>query len=196
MTAAEPARRRASEIFAGHGGRAWLAGAFLLVAEILIQTDVISRFIVPPPSEIIGSFYRVITKEHVLTRFLLTAAECLTAGAMITVFGIAGGVLMHRFKLLQQACETWVAAMASAPVVLMYPLFMVIFGRNAWTIIMIGFIAALPPVILKTIEGIAGTRKVLVNVGQELQSDADPAVLEDPVSRRRCRPFSSAYGSG
>ena len=38
---------------------------------------------------------------------------------MITVFGVAGGVLMHRFKLLQQACETWVAAMASAPVVLM-----------------------------------------------------------------------------
>ena len=139
---------------------------FLLVAEILIQIGVVSRYIVPPPSEIMGSFYRVITKEHVFTRFLLTAAECLTAGAMITVFGIAGGVLMHRFKLLQQACETWVAAMASAPVVLMYPLFMVIFGRNAWTIIMIGFIAALPPVILKTIEGIAGTRKVLVNVGR------------------------------
>jgi NitT/TauT family transport system permease protein len=43
---------------------------------------------------------------------------------------------------------------------------MVIFGRNVWTIIMIGFIAALPPVILKTIEGISGTRKVLVDVGR------------------------------
>jgi len=88
--------------------------AFLLVAEILIQTGAISRFIVPPPSEIIGSFYRIITQEHVFSRFLLTAGECLTAGVMITVFGVAGGVLMHRFKLLQQACETWVAAMASA----------------------------------------------------------------------------------
>jgi NitT/TauT family transport system permease protein len=139
---------------------------FLLVAEILIQAGAISRFIVPPPSEIIGSFYRIITQEHVFSRFLLTAGECLTAGVMISVFGVAGGVLMHRFKLLQQACETWVAAMASAPVVLMYPLFMVIFGRNVWTIIMMGFVAALPPVILKTIEGIAGTRKVLVNVGR------------------------------
>jgi NitT/TauT family transport system permease protein len=140
--------------------------AFFLAAELLIQTGVINRFIVPPPSEISGSFYRLITQEHVFNRFLFTAAECLTAGVMLTVFGVAGGVLMHRFKLLQQACETWVAAMASAPVVLCYPLFMVIFGRNAWTIIMMGFIAALPPVILKTIEGIAGTRKVLVNVGR------------------------------
>jgi NitT/TauT family transport system permease protein len=85
---------------------------------------------------------------------------------MLTVFGIAGGVLMHRVKLLQQACETWVAAMAAAPLVLAYPLFMVIFGRNAWTIIMMGFFAALPPVILKTVEGMASTRKVLVNVGR------------------------------
>ena len=93
---------------------------------------------------------------------------------MLTVFGIASGVLMHRFKLLQQACETWVAALASAPIVLMYPLFLVIFGRNAWTIIMMGFVAALPPVILKTIEGISGTRKVLVNVGQAASISPPP----------------------
>ena len=142
-----------------------LVGA-LLIAEALIQLNVISRFIVPPPSEIAASFGRVIVEEHVFTRFLLTLGECLTAGVMLTVFGIAGGVLMHRFRLLQQACETWVAAMAAAPLVLAYPLFMVIFGRNAWTIIMMGFFAALPPVILKTIEGMATTRKVLVNVGR------------------------------
>ena len=140
--------------------------AILLVVELLIQFNFISRFIVPPPSEIVASFGRVIVEEHVFSRFLLTLSECLTAGVMLTVFGIAGGVLMHRIKLLQQACETWVAAMAAAPLVLAYPLFMVIFGRNAWTIIMMGFFAALPPVILKTIEGMANTRKVLVNVGR------------------------------
>ena len=139
---------------------------FLLSVELLIRIDIISRFIVPPPSEIFASFWRVIVEEHVFRRFLLTATECLTAGVMITVIGVATGVLMHRHKLLQDACETWVAGLAAAPVVLAYPLFMVIFGRNAWTIIMIGFVAALPPVILKTIEGMAGTRKVLVNVGR------------------------------
>jgi NitT/TauT family transport system permease protein len=139
---------------------------FLLVFELLIRTDAISRYIVPPPSEIAASFWRVIVEEHVFRRFVLTATECLTAGVMITVIGVASGVLMHRYKLLQDACETWVAGLAAAPVVLAYPLFMVIFGRNAWTIIMIGFVAALPPVILKTIEGMASTRKVLVNVGR------------------------------
>ena len=59
--------------------------------------------------------------------------------------------------------------MASAPIVLMYPLFLVIFGRSARTIIMMGFVAGLPPVILKTIEGLAGTRRVLINVGRSFK---------------------------
>ena len=35
------------------------------------------------------------------------------AGIMLTVVGVAIGVAMHRFNLLRQACETWVAAVAS-----------------------------------------------------------------------------------
>jgi NitT/TauT family transport system permease protein len=171
MTAA-PARRSSLEGLAPAAVGFGSLLAFFIAVEILIQAGVLNRFIVPPPSEIIGSFYRIITEEHVFHRFLVTAGECLIAGIMLTVFGVAGGVLMHRFRLLQQACETWVAALASAPFVLMYPLFLVIFGRNAWTIIMMGFVSALPPVILKTIEGLSGTRKVLVNVGKSFNLSA------------------------
>lgn len=136
------------------------------ILELLIRGGAINRFIVPPPSEIILSFERIIVEEDVFQRFLLTAGECLAASVMLTVVGVTLGVVMHRITLFRRACETWVAALASAPFVLMYPLFMVIFGRNALTIIMMGFVAAVPPVILKTIEGISGTRRVLLDVGR------------------------------
>lgn len=140
--------------------------AFFVVIEALIRLGLINRYVVPPPSEIVESLYGIVVHEHVLRRFLLTAGECLAAGVSITVLGIAGGVLLHRFNLLRRACETWVAALAAAPIVLAYPLFMVLFGRNAWTIVIIGVIAGLPPVTLKTLEGISGTRRVLINVGK------------------------------
>ena len=146
--------------------------AFLLVIEALIRLGLLNRFIIPPPSEIIASFGRLFLEENIVHRFFFTAGECLIAGVMVTICGIGIGVVMQRFNLLQRACETWVAAFASAPLVLTYPLFMVIFGRNAWTIIMMGFLSALPPVILKTIEGISGTRKVLVNVGRSFNLTA------------------------
>jgi ABC-type nitrate/sulfonate/bicarbonate transport system permease component len=166
VNAAAPARREPLAGYAPAAVGLLSAIAVFCVLEGLIRAGVISEYIMPPPSHVLAAFGRVITEEHIVRRFFLTIGECLTTGVMITVFGVAGGVLLHRYRLLQQAVETWVAALAAAPVVLAYPLFMVIFGRNAWTIIMIGFVAALPPVILKTIEGIAGTRKVLINVGK------------------------------
>ncbi|HXX06630.1 MAG TPA: ABC transporter permease subunit [Pseudolabrys sp.] len=146
--------------------------AFVLIVEALLRVGALNRFIIPLPSEIIVSFGRLFLEEHIVHRFLVTAGECLIAGVMVTLCGVTVGVLMQRFKLFQQACETWVAAFASAPLVLTYPLFMVIFGRNAWTIIMMGFLSALPPVILKTIEGISSTRKVLVDVGRSFKLTA------------------------
>ena len=141
----------------------------VVTIEMLIKAGLINRFIVPLPSEIARSFERIILEEDVPARFLLTCTEALIASLMLSVVGIFFGVLLHLLKLLRLATETWIAAMASAPLVLMYPLFLVIFGRSAWTIIMIGFVAALPPVILKTLEGLAETRQVLIDVGRSFK---------------------------
>jgi NitT/TauT family transport system permease protein len=140
--------------------------AFVGVVELLIRVGLVNRFIVPMPSDIIAAFPRVIVEEHVLSRFLLTAAEALSASILVTVFGVAGGVMLYRYQLLRRATETWVAAIAAAPLVLMYPLYLVIFGRSALTIVMMGFTAGLAPVILKTLEGLSATRRVLINVGR------------------------------
>ena len=93
----------------------------------------------------------------------------LWASLLLAVVGIALGALLYRFRSLRLAFETWVGALAAAPIVLMYPLFLVIFGRSTTTIVMIGFAAGLAPVILKTVEGLAGTRQVLIDVGRSFK---------------------------
>jgi NitT/TauT family transport system permease protein len=140
--------------------------ALVAAVEALVRIGAINPFIVPKPTEVVMSFERIVIEENILPRFFLTCTEALTASLMLSVVGIALGVLLHRVRIVRLATETWVAAFASAPLVLMYPLFLVIFGRSAWTIIMIAFVAALPPVILKTLEGLSGTRGVLINVGR------------------------------
>jgi NitT/TauT family transport system permease protein len=160
-TSALTARRWAPPII-GFGSLVFTLAA----VEILIRLGAINRFIVPLPSEIVESFGRVVVDEDIFHRFLLTAWESLAAGVLLTVFGVAIGTLLHRVRLIRLACENWVAAMASAPLVLAYPLFLVLFGRSALTIIMLAFLSGLPPVILKTIEGLSATRRVLINVGR------------------------------
>jgi len=143
--------------------------AVIAIVELLIRARVINPHIVPLPSQILGAIPRIIADEHVLDRFWQTTQEFAWASLLLAAAGIGGGVLLHRFRLLRAACETWIGALAAAPVVLMYPLFLVIFGRSATTIVMIGFAAGLAPVMLKTLEGLAGTRTVLIDVGRSFR---------------------------
>ena len=140
----------------------------MILLEIAIRGGLVSPFVIPLPSDVALAFERVVLEEDVLRRFLVTAGEALAACLMLAVVGITAGVLLYHVRLLRLAIETWVASLAAAPLVLMYPLFLVVFGRNAWAIIMIGFATALPPVILKTLEGFSGTKTVLINVGRVL----------------------------
>jgi NitT/TauT family transport system permease protein len=154
------------------------AVAVLLVLELLIDADWVNAYLVPPPSAVLLSFGRMITEEHIAERFLLTAAEALGTGLLLVAVGIPLGLLLHRFPLIRRATETWVAAYASAPLVLAYPLFLVIFGRSALTIVMIGFFAGLAPVILKTLEGLTGIRPVLIDVSRSFRlSPAAPTIF-------------------
>lgn len=142
------------------------AGAAL---QALIVGDVISRYVVPPPSDVFAAFERIIVEEYVPARFLLTSAETFAAGVLILAVGVPIGFWLYHSQLLRRAFEPWVAAWAAAPLVLAYPLFLVLFGRSSVTIVIMGFAAGVAPVILKTVEGLVATRAVLIDVGRSLR---------------------------
>src|SRR5260370_24147440 len=119
--------------------------AFIALVELLIRVGVINRFIVPMPSDIIAAFPRVIVEEHVVQRFLLTAGEALSASILVTIFGVGGGVLLYRYHLLRLATAAWVAAVAAAPLGLVFPPLLRVFARRAPPLVLIGFTRAAAP---------------------------------------------------
>lgn len=161
--------------------------ALLALVQVLILADVISAYVVPLPSEVAVSLWRLVVEEHVLARFLLTTGEALAAGALVLLVGLSVGLVLHRSPRMRAAFEPWVGALAAAPLVLAYPLFLVLFGRSPLTIIVIGFASGVAPVVLKTVEGFASTRRVLIDVGrsfrlspaQEFRCILLPAALPD-----------------
>src|SRR5688572_6191510 len=138
----------------------------VILIEIAIRLGLINEFIVPPPTEVISAFPNIITEHRIFSRFLDTAYEVAIASILVAMFGIGGGILLYKIRTLRLAIETWVAAMAAAPTVLTYPLFLTIFGRGATMIIVMAFITGLAPVTLKTLEGLSTIRGVLIDVGR------------------------------
>lgn len=150
---------------------AWLArlcvlAGLLALWELAAAHGWVSAFIAPPPSEIAASFEMLFVQEGLAGAFLRTFIEALAAASIGSVLGICVGFLLHRYKIAGRAYTDWVAAMASAPLVLLYPIFLVVFGRNSATIVAMGVVGCLPPIILKAKEGLDGVRPVLLNVGR------------------------------
>jgi len=121
MTAPAIARSRAAPAALGLG----TLMIAVLAVEVLIRAGVINRFIVPLPSQVALAFGRVITEEDLGERFRLTFLEAFTAGVMITVVGVGARHPALSREPAAPGDRNLVAALASAPTVLMYPLFLV-----------------------------------------------------------------------
>ncbi len=124
----------------------------------------IDVFTVPPPLDIMASVPELFHEEALAQRFATTFLEVFAATALAVSFGVPLGWLLHRSKRAGAAFEAWVASAAAAPLVLLYPLFLVLIGRNWTTIMIMGAVAGLPAMVLKTKEGFDNIRPVLIQV--------------------------------
>ena len=139
------------------------------ILELLLKIGVVNKYIVPFPSDVIMSLERIIMEENVLGRARETAFEMFVSCIAVIIVGVPIGAALYRYRSLRRAISDWVAAMAAAPLVLAFPLFLVLFGRSSLTIIVMSVITGLAPIIIKTTEGLLSVRPVLMNVGRSLK---------------------------
>lgn len=140
-------------------------GVLCLIAEMLVSGGMISPLVLARPSDVALAVVKLIREEGLITAFLATFAVTLAAAVTATAIGIPAGFLLYRFRSFGRAYESWLAALFAAPLVLLYPLFLVIFGRNFITIFVMGTITGTIPIILNTRVGLASVPRSLVNVG-------------------------------
>lgn len=143
-------------------------GGLLALWQAVAVLGLVSPLVAPAPSDILASFPSLVVDEGLFQSFLQTFVEALLAAGLAVLIGTPIGWWLHVKRWAGLAYESWVASFAAAPLVLLYPLFLVFFGRNVGTIVVMSFLTALPSVVLKTKEGLDGIRRVLINVGRSL----------------------------
>ncbi len=143
--------------------------AAFAILEALLRFGYVNKYIVPYPTSVIGSLERIIVEEDVPARIRETGFEMLVSCIFVILIGVPIGAALYRYRAWRRAVLDWVAAMAAAPLVLAFPLFLVLFGRSSLTIIVMSVLTGLAPIIIKTTEGLLGVRPVLLNVGRSLK---------------------------
>jgi ABC-type nitrate/sulfonate/bicarbonate transport system permease component len=147
---------------------AGLAGVIALAAllEAAVRADWVSALVIAPPSSLPAAFVGLWHEGFVLEPFALTLAQACAATLIAALVGIPWGFWLWRAPLLGRAYEPWIGAAFAAPTILLFPLFLVLFGRGYATTIFVGFVAAAIPIVLKTREAFLGVPAVLLNVGR------------------------------
>lgn len=140
----------------------------LVLWQAASAADLIGSYLLPSPITIGHSFAKLFEEDDIALAFLRTAIEAFGAFVAGSALGVTIGWALHHFKLAGRAYTNWVGAMAATPLILLYPVFLVVIGRNEGTIIAMGAIVATPSVVLKTKEGLDGVRPVLLAVGRTL----------------------------
>ena len=144
-----------------------LGVAFLAVLlEVLISRGYISPFLVALPSDIGIELVALWKEERLIEALLLTFGSTLASTGIGVLVGVPAGWLLNRLPLLAQAYEGWIAGLFSAPLILLYPLFLVLFGRSVLTIIVISSILATIPILLNTMQAFSQVRRVHMNVAR------------------------------
>lgn len=139
---------------------------FGLLVEYAVKSDLISRTIVAAPSEALAGLVTLQRKVDFFGAIGITFG--ITAVAIILEFLVAlpFGYFLFRRREFGIAYSGWLAALFAAPIFLLYPLFMVIFGRGYLTLIIMGFLPGVIPLIIQTEQGFLNVSQTLQNVGR------------------------------
>jgi ABC-type nitrate/sulfonate/bicarbonate transport system permease component len=147
---------------------AGIAGLLVLAAvlEAAVIAGLVPPIVVARPSDAVAAIAPLHRDMDLVGNFLVTFGMTFAAIAMAIAVGVPLGYLLYRREVLGVAYEGWFAAAFSAPIVLLYPLFLVIIGRSHLTLIAMAFIPGVIPIIIQTRQGLLSTPQTLINVGR------------------------------
>lgn len=134
--------------------------------ELAVFTEFFPSFVVPRPSDTLLAFQPVQEDMDLVGNFFVTLGMTAAATGLALGIGIPFGYFLYRNTKYGVAYEGWLAAAFAAPTVLLYPLFLVVFGRSHMTLIAMGFIPGSIPIIIQTRQGLLGVSRTLLNVGR------------------------------
>jgi len=140
--------------------------AAMFAVEWLVASGVVSSAVVARPSVAFASIGRLQQNYDLFGAFRMTMTTTIVAIMLELIVAIPFGYFLYKRRAYSIAYTGWLAALSAAPIFLLFPLFLVIFGRNIVTLIVMGFLPGVIPLILHVQEGFRGVKKTYLNVGE------------------------------
>jgi NitT/TauT family transport system permease protein len=142
-----------------------IAGAALLL-EGLIRTDVLPRFTIIPPSEMVSALAAILASGKIRVDIAVTLANVGLAIAAAMIVGVGLGTVLQRAAAARRVLDPLFATYYAIPIYAFYPLLIVVFGLGDLPQVCIGFLLAVMAVIINTLNGLDRVPRVLLKAAR------------------------------
>ena len=147
----------------------WGLAALLVLSaalEALVRFEALPKLVVAAPSDTVVAIWHLVAEEGLLGALGATLLTALGAVAAAVVAGLPAGYWLYKHPRFGRAYRNWLGALFAAPLVLVYPVVLVLFGRTYISTGFMGFLVGVIAVVLYTREGLAAVPLTLVRVGR------------------------------
>ena len=127
---------------------------FLCVWQLAVWFFAIPAIVIPAPTSVLAALWDGILSGELLTHFWVTFAEVLMGFAGGAVFGLACGIMIGLFPLLERLIYPYIVAFQTIPKVAIAPIIVIWFGYGISSKVVITATIAFFPVLANTIVGL------------------------------------------
>lgn len=144
-----------------------LAG--LLLWELLARLLLENELLIPPPSSVIRSFWKLSLNGELTRHLYATLFEFACGFTTACVVGVILGYLMGRYRWFDDLMDPWVAALYSIPVIAFVPFIIIWFGIGMLSKIIVVFKITAVAIMLNTAAGIKNIDPTLLELSRSLR---------------------------
>ncbi len=127
---------------------------FLLTWTFYVKEFKVSRFLLPAPEAIWKALLDLLTRDYFYVAFQTTVSEILIGFSIAIAFGGTMGVLLGKYRLLDQLASPFIIASQVTPKVALMPLFLLWLGFGMESKIAIVALLSFFPIMKSTILGV------------------------------------------
>lgn len=151
-------------------GRVGVVVATVLLLEYLARSGTVNQLILTAPSAVAVRIGADIVSGELLGYLKVTAFEFAVAFLIAAALGMAAGALFFRFRYLGAAVEPLFLAFYAAPTILLYPVFLSLFGLGSTVVISMAVIFGTIPIMVNVSTGLSGVEAIYLKLGRSLRA--------------------------
>lgn len=141
----------------------------LLLWELLARLLLENELLIPPPSSVIRSFWKLSLSGELTRHLYATLFEFACGFSTACVVGVILGYFMGRYRWFDDLMDPWVAALYSIPVIAFVPFIIIWFGIGMVSKIIVVFKITAVAIMLNTAAGIKNIDPTLLELSRSLR---------------------------